>query len=140
MPFENVLDIALCESEEEAWRMERIPRKAYTYEFMLGTVRLVESGQRIAEAARSLGVDFTVTSSFLRTMVMSRDAAPAIGASGAGSVALPGTGLGPALMSSHSPRARKMASLQRGRSELAGPGATKVLAAGVASGLGETRK
>ena len=36
--------------------MERLPRKAYTYEFKQGAVRLVESGQRVAEAARSLGV------------------------------------------------------------------------------------
>lgn len=36
--------------------MNRIPRKAYTYEFKLEAVRLVESGQSIAEAARSLGV------------------------------------------------------------------------------------
>lgn len=36
--------------------MERLPRKAYTYEFKLEAVRLVESGQSIAEAARSLGV------------------------------------------------------------------------------------
>lgn len=36
--------------------MERIPRKAYTYEFKLEAVRLVESGQKVAEAARSLGV------------------------------------------------------------------------------------
>lgn len=36
--------------------MERLPRKVYTYEFKLEAVRLVESGQRVAEAARSLGV------------------------------------------------------------------------------------
>ncbi len=36
--------------------MERIPKKAYTFEFKLEAVRLVESGQRVAEAARSLGV------------------------------------------------------------------------------------
>jgi transposase len=36
--------------------MERLPRKAYTYEFKLEAVRLAESGQSIAEAARSLGV------------------------------------------------------------------------------------
>jgi len=36
--------------------MERLPRKAYTYEFKMEAVRLVESGQSIAEAARSLGV------------------------------------------------------------------------------------
>jgi transposase len=36
--------------------MERLPRKVYTYEFKMEAVRLVESGQRIAEAARSLGV------------------------------------------------------------------------------------
>ena len=36
--------------------MGRIPRNAYTYEFKLEAVRLVESGQRIAEAVRSMGV------------------------------------------------------------------------------------
>jgi putative transposase len=36
--------------------MERIPRKANTYEFKQEAVRLVESGQRVAEVARSLGV------------------------------------------------------------------------------------
>jgi transposase-like protein len=36
--------------------MDRIPRKACTYEFKLVAVRLVESGQRLVEAARSLGV------------------------------------------------------------------------------------
>ena len=36
--------------------MERLPRKVYTYEFKLEAVRLVESGQRVSEAARSLGV------------------------------------------------------------------------------------
>ena len=36
--------------------MERLPRKVYTYEFKLEAVRLVESGQRVAEAAWSLGV------------------------------------------------------------------------------------
>jgi transposase len=36
--------------------MECLPRKAYTYEFKMEAVRLVESGQRVAEAARSLGV------------------------------------------------------------------------------------
>lgn len=36
--------------------MERLPRKVYTYEFKQEAVRLVESGQRVSEAARSLGV------------------------------------------------------------------------------------
>jgi len=36
--------------------MVRIPRKSYTYEFKMEAVRLVESGQSIAGAARSLGV------------------------------------------------------------------------------------
>ena len=36
--------------------MERLPRKIYTYEYKLEAVRLVESGQSVAEAARSLGV------------------------------------------------------------------------------------
>jgi transposase len=36
--------------------MEHLPRKIYTYEFKMEAVRLVESGQSVAEAARSLGV------------------------------------------------------------------------------------
>lgn len=36
--------------------MERLPRKIYTYEYKLEAARLVESGQSIAQAARSLGV------------------------------------------------------------------------------------
>jgi len=36
--------------------MEHLPRKIYTYEFKLEAVRLVESGQSVAEAARLLGV------------------------------------------------------------------------------------
>jgi transposase len=36
--------------------MDRLPRKVYTYEFKMEAVRLVESGQSIAETARSLGV------------------------------------------------------------------------------------
>lgn len=36
--------------------MVKIPRKAYTLEFKQEAVRLVESGQRISESARSLGV------------------------------------------------------------------------------------
>ncbi len=36
--------------------MVRIPRKAYTPEFKQEAVRLVESGQRVSEAARSLGI------------------------------------------------------------------------------------
>jgi transposase len=36
--------------------MERLPRKIYTYEFKLEAVRLVEAGQSMAEAARSLGI------------------------------------------------------------------------------------
>ena len=36
--------------------MERLLRKVYTYEFKLEAVRLVESGQRVSEGARSLGV------------------------------------------------------------------------------------
>lgn len=37
-------------------KMVRIPRKAYTLEFKQEAVRLVESGQRASEAARSLGI------------------------------------------------------------------------------------
>ena len=36
--------------------MEKLRRKAYTFEFKQEAVRLVESGQRISEAARSLGI------------------------------------------------------------------------------------
>jgi transposase len=36
--------------------MVKIPRKAYTLEFKQEAVRLVESGQRVSEAARTLGV------------------------------------------------------------------------------------
>lgn len=36
--------------------MGKLPRKLYTLEFKQEAVRLVESGQRIAEAARSLGI------------------------------------------------------------------------------------
>jgi transposase-like protein len=37
-------------------KMVKIPRKAYTLEFKQEAVRLVESGQRVSEAARSLGI------------------------------------------------------------------------------------
>ena len=36
--------------------MERLPRKAYTYEFKMEAVLLVESGQSVAQAARTLSV------------------------------------------------------------------------------------
>lgn len=36
--------------------MVKIPRKAYTLEFKKEAVRLVESGQRVSDAARSLGI------------------------------------------------------------------------------------
>ena len=36
--------------------MERLLRKIHTYEYKLEAVRLVESGQSVAEAARSIGV------------------------------------------------------------------------------------
>lgn len=36
--------------------MVKLPRKAYTLEYKQEAVRLVESGQRISEAARSLGI------------------------------------------------------------------------------------
>ena len=36
--------------------MEKLRRKAYTLEFKQEAARLVESGQRISEAARSLGI------------------------------------------------------------------------------------
>src|SRR5271165_2144408 len=73
-------------------------------------------------------------------MVISRDARPARGASGAGRGAPLGTGCGPALLSVHSPRARNTASLQRGLSELTGPGAAKLDASGALSVSGERRK
>jgi transposase len=37
-------------------KMVSIPRKAYTLEFKQEAVRLVESGQRVSEAARSVGI------------------------------------------------------------------------------------
>lgn len=46
--------------------MERLPRKAYTYEFKLEAVRLVESGQSVAEASRSLGVVEQTLSNWIR--------------------------------------------------------------------------
>jgi transposase len=46
--------------------MERLPRKVYTYEFKMEAVRLVESGQRIAEAAQSLGVVEQTLSNWIR--------------------------------------------------------------------------
>ena len=46
--------------------MERLPRKVYTYEFKMEAVRLVESGQSIAEAARSLGVVEQTLSNWIR--------------------------------------------------------------------------
>ena len=36
--------------------MVKLPRKSYTLEFKQEAVRLVDSGQRIAEAARSVGI------------------------------------------------------------------------------------
>ena len=46
--------------------MERIPRKSYTYEFKMEAVRLVESGQSVASAARSLGVIEQTLSNWVR--------------------------------------------------------------------------
>lgn len=46
--------------------MVKIPRKAYTLEFKQEAVRLVESGQRISEAARSLGVVEQTLSNWVR--------------------------------------------------------------------------
>ena len=46
--------------------MVRIPRKIYTYEFKMEAVRLVESGQSVAEAARSLGVIEQTLSNWVR--------------------------------------------------------------------------
>jgi transposase len=46
--------------------MVKIPRKAYTLEFKREAVRLVESGQRISEAARSLGVVEQTLSNWVR--------------------------------------------------------------------------
>ena len=47
-------------------KMVKIPRKAYTLEFKQEAVRLVESGQRISEAARSLGVVEQTLSNWVR--------------------------------------------------------------------------
>ena len=46
--------------------MMKIPRKAYTLEFKQEAVRLVESGQRISEAARSVGVVEQTLSNWVR--------------------------------------------------------------------------
>ncbi len=46
--------------------MERLPRKIYTYEYKLEAVRLVESGQSVAAAARSLGVVEQTLSNWVR--------------------------------------------------------------------------
>jgi transposase len=46
--------------------MERLARKIYTYKFKLEAVRLVESGQIVAETARSLGVIEQTLSSWTR--------------------------------------------------------------------------
>jgi len=46
--------------------MVRIPRKIYTYEFKMEAVRLVESGQSVAAAARSLGVIEQTLSNWVR--------------------------------------------------------------------------
>jgi transposase len=51
---------------ERAMEMGRLPRKIYTYEFKLEAVRLVESGQTVAEAARSLGVVEQALSNWIR--------------------------------------------------------------------------
>jgi transposase len=47
-------------------KMVKIPRKAYTLEFKQEAVRLVESGQRISEAARNLGVVEQTLSNWVR--------------------------------------------------------------------------
>jgi transposase len=36
--------------------MVKVPRKSYTLEYKQEAVRLVESGQRVSDAARSLGI------------------------------------------------------------------------------------
>lgn len=46
--------------------MVKIPRKAYTLEFKQEAVRLVESGQRVSEASRSLGVVEQTLSNWVR--------------------------------------------------------------------------
>lgn len=46
--------------------MVKIPRKAYTLEFKQEAARLVESGQRVSEAARSLGVVEQTLSNWVR--------------------------------------------------------------------------
>jgi transposase len=46
--------------------MERLPRKIYTFEFKMEAVRLIESGQSIAEAARSIGIVEQTLSNWIR--------------------------------------------------------------------------
>ena len=46
--------------------MVKIPRKAYTLEFKQEAVRLVESGQRVSEAARTVGVVEQTLSNWVR--------------------------------------------------------------------------
>lgn len=55
-PPKNALHRALCEEIAGVGKMERIPRKVYTYEFKLEAVRLSESRLRVLMGARSLGV------------------------------------------------------------------------------------
>ena len=55
-PPKNALHKALYEEIAGVGKMERIPRKVYTYEFKLEAVQLAGSRLRVLMAARSLGV------------------------------------------------------------------------------------
>lgn len=55
LPPQNV-PLSRVDKCEGMKKMAKIPRKAYTLEFKQEAVRLVESGQRVSEAARSLGM------------------------------------------------------------------------------------
>ena len=46
--------------------MVKVPRKAYTLEYKHEAVRLVESGQGVSEAARSLGIAEQTLSNWIR--------------------------------------------------------------------------
>jgi transposase len=47
-------------------KMVKVPRKAYTLEFKQEAVRLVESGQRVSEAARTVGMVEQTLSNWVR--------------------------------------------------------------------------
>lgn len=60
--------------------MERLPRKAYTLEYKLEAVRLVESGQSITEAAHNLEIATQTLSNWMRARKAGRLTAEGRGA------------------------------------------------------------